>query len=78
MDSGYWQFQFAGQGAIVAAIRMFTLTSSVSWSCDEGNQWEDVSFLDANSTVQNILVIGMLTEFGERALHITYATKGCG
>lgn len=77
VDRYYWQFQFAGQGAIVAAIRMYTLTSSVRWSCDEGYSWQDVSFLDANSTAERIIVIGMLTEFGEKALHVTYVA-GCG
>lgn len=70
VESGYWQFQFAAQGAIVAAIKKFRPTSEVTWSCDEGGSFSPVSFL-THSTLRSIRVIGMLTEPGEKALHIT-------
>lgn len=71
VNTGYWRFQFAAQGAIVAAIKVYQSTSSVLWSCDEGNTWQEVEFL-TNSELRSIRVIGMLTERGERALHVTY------
>lgn len=69
MDSGYKQFQFAAQGAIVTSVDVFRRTSSSKWSCDEGAHWTEVDFLDEGSTGVN--VIGMLTEPGERATRVT-------
>ena len=71
VDSGLWQFQFAGQGAVVAAIRRYRYTSSVNWSCNEGRTWDTVNFLGSDSQLTSIQSIGMLTERGERALHVT-------
>ena len=71
VNSGYWQFQFAGQGAIVATIQRYRAVSSVYWSCNEGKTWDSVGFLGSDSSVNRINVIGMLTEIGERALHVT-------
>ncbi len=69
VDSGYRQFQFAALGAIVASVGVFQYTSSVKWSCNEGANWTTVNFLDIGTA--RVQVIGMLTEPGERALHVT-------
>lgn len=65
VDTGYRQYQFAAQGAIVTSVSVFQRTSTAKWSCDEGGTWEPVTFSDG------VRVIGMLTEPGERALHVT-------
>lgn len=70
MDTGYRQFEFAAQGAIVASVNVFQYTSEVKWSCDEGVTWTSEDFL-AGSNLTGVSVIGMLTEPGERALHVT-------
>lgn len=69
VDSGFKQFQFAAQGAIIASVGVFQRTSSSKWSCDEGANWVEVGFLDEGSFGVN--VIGMLTEPGERATRVT-------
>lgn len=69
VDSGYRQFQFAGLGAIVTSVTVFTNTDSVKFSCNEGSNWTTVSFLLSNQS--GVRVVGMLTEPGERALHVT-------
>lgn len=68
VQTGYKQYQFAAQGAIVASVSVFQPTSSADWSCDEGTSWNDVGFVEEGS---NVHVVGMLTEPGERALHVT-------
>lgn len=70
MDTGYRQFEFAAQGAIVASVSVFEYTSTVKWSCDEGVTWIEEEFL-VGSNLTGISVVGMLTEPGERALHVT-------
>lgn len=71
MESGSYQFQFAALGAVVVSIGTGQQVSSVSWSCDEGDSWSDVEFLDRSNRA-SIRVVGMLTERGEKALHVTY------
>lgn len=71
VNSGFWQFQFAAQGAIVATIQKYRAVSSVDWTCDEGETWNPVEFLGSDSQLTSINVIGMLTEIGEKALHVT-------
>ena len=70
VDRGRKDFQFAAQGAVVVAINLSQYTSYVRWSCDEGATWEAVPFINSNRT-RSIYVVGMLTERGERALHVT-------
>ena len=40
------------------------------WSCDEGASWNTTSFVNTR-----ILVVGMLTERGEKARHVTYVSR---
>ena len=69
VDSGFKQFQFSAQGAIVTSVTVFQRTSSAKWSCDEGASWEEVAFQEEG--LAGVRVIGMLTEPGERAARVT-------
>ena len=71
VDTGFRQFEFAAQGAIVASVSVFRYTSTVKWSCDEGVTWTEENFLTGSNITTGVSVIGMLTEPGERALHVT-------
>jgi len=70
VGTGYWHFQFAAQGSIVAAVRKYRYVNTLQWSCNEGLDWNTVHFL-GNANASAVSVIGMLTEPGERALHVT-------
>lgn len=69
VDSGYKQFQFSAQGAIVTSVTKYQAVSFAKWSCDEGATWEDVAFQEEGAS--GVRVIGMLTEPGERAVRVT-------
>jgi len=64
----FWQFQFAALGSIVVTVQMYQRNGvdHVRWSCDEGASWNETSFVDSS-----IRVVGMLTERGEKARHVT-------
>ena len=63
MTTGYWEFQFVGQGSIVVAIPKWSPTEFFLWSCDDGYHW------NRTDLTMTISVMGMLTEPGEMALH---------
>lgn len=65
-----WEFQFAGLGSVVVAVRKRRLTKQVLWSCDEGATWTTSSFVDSQFP-RGIVVIGMRTEAGEKSRHVT-------
>ena len=67
---GRKQFQFAGLGSVVVWVDQRTPTSYLDWSCDEAQTQEEVGFL-TNSDLEAIIVVGMLTEKGEKARHAT-------
>ncbi len=54
---------------------MYQAVSSVLWSCDEGTNWGTVEFLEDFSS-GTFRSVGMLTEQGEKALHVTLV-RGC-
>ena len=69
IDSGFKHFQFAGLGSVVVWVNRRT-ASSLDWSCNEGLNSQKVSFL-YNSTLEQIYVVGMLTERGQKARRAT-------
>jgi len=44
--------------------------TNADWSCNEGLSSQSFNFL-YNSTLERIFVVGMLTERGEKARHVT-------
>ena len=76
VDAGRKQFQFAGLGSVVVWVDQRRTASYVDWSCDEAQTEEKVSFL-TNSDLDMITVVGMLTEKGEKARHVTYVRNNC-
>ncbi len=70
MQTNLWEFQFAGLGSVVVAVRKRSLTRSVLWSCNEGATWTSANFVD-NQFTRGIVVIGMRTEAGEKSRHVT-------
>lgn len=67
VDAGFWEFQFAALGSIVVTVQKRRSTNFVRWSCDEGKNWTQSAFHNSSS----VFVVGMLTERGEKARHVT-------
>ena len=68
--SGLYEFQFAALGSVVVAVQKNRYVRSVWWTCDEGATWQASTFVDSNFP-RGIIVIGMRTEAGEKARHVT-------
>ena len=69
--TGQYEFQFAALGSVVVAVLKRWLVTYVVWTCDEGATWQTSRFVDSNFP-RGIVVIGMRTEAGEKARHVTY------
>ena len=67
---GLYEFQFAALGSIVVAVQKRSYVRNVLWSCNEGATWNSSSFV-SNDFRFGIVVIGMRTEAGEKARHVT-------
>ena len=67
---GQYEFQFAALGSIVVAVLKRRLVTYVVWTCDEGAIWQTSTFVDSDFP-RGIVVIGMRTEAGEKARHVT-------
>ena len=70
LDNGFKHFRFAGLGSVVVWVDYRRTASYADWSCHEGLNAHTFNFL-YNSTLETIFVVGMLTERGEKARHVT-------